>query len=214
MKRFIASICVFLCITVACMSDDADITENHPNYIVGEVSKDVPLGMSSGKPTWKVILPTDINEFEKEKIIVSLSDWSLSTNYLQWKIEYKDVPIEQSHDILTECKDENAWNIFVYSVQQSKMPLLEGDSTNRAAGYAWWFVAQNGNRCSLVYFMEELGIAQVDDLNRVVRHEFGHAFGLVHNNDGKSVMSAYPISTAEWIQSTDKKQYCDYWKCP
>ena len=213
-KRLVAALFAFFLVVVACTADDS-IDENsprieHPDHIVGQVSSNVKLGMASGVPTWKIVIPYDLDDFTKGRIINSLSDWSLSTNYLQWYISEEETVLADGYPIVSECDQNNQWTIRIYNAPEEKMPLTNG---GQSAGYSWWFISET-QHCSLVYLFEDLSYAEIDDMNRVVRHELGHAFGLLHLDDGKSVMSGNPISSAEWLQPGDIRQYCEFWKCP
>lgn len=157
-----------------------------------------------------VYVAPDFTENERKNIIKGVSMWENASNGL---IKWHMLPFTSTPAIAVQ--DQNTFpqkRIVVFMRTTSKTDWVQSfDKKNKPKSLLGMLV---GNPLQLAYaYLVEDRLRTDDDEITIAAHEFGHALGLSHVADIKSVMSELHLPNVDCLTSADLQALCDLYGC-
>lgn len=170
---------------------------------------DAPAPKTGTGRTWRVVLDATMTDYERETSLAGLEAWRAAVPCpMAFVIEDADVREGERARFVEPSPGSIALRI------ERQIP---GDPDGAVGQTNWvWnydegpFGRDEPHVFSGAFITMHPAIDDLDDFPRVVRHELGHAFGLGHRHDGKSIMSAPPTFDST-IYPVDAAEYAARW---
>lgn len=146
-----------------------------------------------GEPHYNVIIDRAFSNNERSIILTAMAEWQRSVKgVIKYTVSYKS--FKQSDNVLFGT---NVIKVFKAGHEHTWLGLTS------------WEVEYSRANINIVDSMGD------DDMlfMNVALHEFGHAFGLEHDDKYKSVMYEYSDGTRTQVYCADIKSFCDIYRC-
>ena len=157
-----------------------------------------------------VYIAPDFTENERKNIITGILMWESATNgMIKWHmLNFTSTPpvIVQDHNTFPQKRTV----VFMRTTTKTDW-VMSFDKKNKPKSLLGMLVG-NPLQLSYAYLVEDRFRTDNDEII-IAAHEFGHALGISHVEDFKSVMSELYLPNIECLTLSDLQAFCDLYGC-